>query len=181
MQSKACVQICTISNCNLCASATTCQQCNDGFRLASSRQSCGFNCRIDGCITCSSLTTCSLCSDGSSLNNARTACVVQCSDGQYLVGNSCRNCPTANCLTCDSTGKCTSCVSLFYLDTVNNFVCTACSTISNCFDCEARQAVCKTCRSGFSLINRVCVDNSKCSVNDCKTCVSDNNAACKIC
>jgi proprotein convertase subtilisin/kexin type 5 len=148
--------------------------------LTSNGQSCDYNCRIEGCVTCSGASNCSLCNDGSQLNTANTACVVQCSDGFYLESKKCKACPT-NCLTCDSTGKCTSCVSLYYLDSADSFKCKACSTITSCYDCEASQAVCKTCIAGFSLINSICYDNSKCSVKDCKTCMANNPVACQTC
>lgn len=55
----------------------------------------------------------------------------------------------------------------------------ACSTIANCFDCSPNSAVCRTCRSGFDLINNVCVDQSSCTVANCRTCSS--STVCALC
>ena len=55
----------------------------------------------------------------------------------------------------------------------------ACSTIANCFDCSPSSAVCRTCRSGFDLINNICVDQSSCTVANCRTCSS--STVCSIC
>ena len=111
---------CTIPNCSVCSSSTSCLTCASSFFLNPLLRcsSC-----MPNCLTCSSVSTCSQCADGlfysggvcqlcplKCLKCTASACLA-CSYGYLATGNSCISCqvPMPHCLSCFSSGDCALC------------------------------------------------------------------------
>lgn len=105
---------------------------------------------------------------------------MNCQDGYYYnaADGACVNCPATNCFTCDSIGKCLSCISLYYLGT--DFDCKPCTSIANCFDCSPN-GQCTKCNRGYYVNNGACVSQSLCTVSNCDACVAGTFSKCQVC
>lgn len=84
-----------------------------------------------------------------------------------------------NCLTYETNEKCRECIFGFYL---NNNVCTKID-IKNCVrTAPGAPNKCLVCDKGILAVNGVCDKNNKCSIDDCKYCVKEEDVEfCAIC
>jgi proprotein convertase subtilisin/kexin type 5 len=70
---------------------------------------------------------------------------------------SCCTAADANCLTCDASSNCQTCVSNYFVDSGN--VCALCSSqIPNCLTCSSVASGCTTCNAGYVInLSNACV------------------------
>ncbi|EAS02479.2 hypothetical protein TTHERM_00629910 (macronuclear) [Tetrahymena thermophila SB210] len=217
---------CGIPNCSSCsADLTTCSQCKFGYYFNPGTSQCDSmcpstqfyngsfcqSCTVANCQSCSQAGTCDKCKASYVYNNLTQRCdqfIPQCSQGYYYnqTSNSCQqSCPDQNCLTCNPSGVCTTCINNYtwsttdnrcnknclsnqYFDYVQNN-CINCPT--NCQTCDSSQ--CTQCNSGYlwnandSRCNMSCSSNQyfdsvnnnciNCPAN-CQTC---NSTQCTLC
>ncbi|KAL4488465.1 hypothetical protein ABPG72_013033 [Tetrahymena utriculariae] len=147
-------QNCSIANCYLCSSLTSCTQCNDKFYLSNSQ-----------CLSCDQACTkcfgptqqqCFGCIQNKYLYNS--ACLSQ-PNCTALVGyfpnfqtSICQACQ-GKCKTCTSQNTCSSCINGYYLQDNNCLPCP-----SQCSSCQS-STLCSSCYQNYYLDK-----NNNCSV-----------------
>jgi len=140
---------CTIRNCAKCATKSTCETCNAGFKLNSNKSSCVNICSISKCDLCESESTCKTCALGYKLKKAKTMCE------QNI------NCP-ANCSLCDEVGDaCYTCKSGYYIN--DDDECSACDT--GCTVCSGSSSNCTSCATNYTLSGSKCCSK----ISNCAT------------
>ena len=137
---KTCISC--IKNCETCDTFDSCEECRYGFSYDK------WSHRCKGVPT--------IRQKGQTVYGFRENEV--CSDGTYLLGNQCKDCPQ-NCQVCKNGTSCDKCAdgSLFHADSkscscptgqfMNNNKCNPC--FSNCLDCT--KETCKKCKENFLL------------------------------
>lgn len=116
-----CEPACTILNCSVCSTSTSCLTCAPSFYLNSLYRcsSC-----LSNCLTCTNITYCQLCISGNYFNPTTgicTACSPYCLDctisycnnctyGYFISGSSCLSCSMIpKCLHCTNSISCSVC------------------------------------------------------------------------
>ena len=172
-------QICDTS-CKTCSSpgtSSSCTSCNDGSYLS------GTNCYLCNtvCKTCvTTATKCLTCNSGTFLSG--TVCLSSCLDGTWVdtSTSSCKPCDTS-CLTCQSPGTSTSCLSCLK-GSVSAGQCLS-SCISPCLTCTSNTSYCLSCIGGYYLTSNTCQTTcpngtyAETSNNTCLSC----NVLCQTC
>jgi len=154
----------SISNCkNKKSDDSECAECEDGFFLATNKQSCSA-CSNAGDATCESNTKALTCKagyikEGDACNQvtncettSQTACT-KCNSGYYIKDKKCTKCPD-NSTECSASGP-SKCATGFRLDsTTTPATCKAC-TDANAATCSATDAI--TCKDTYFLLDKKCV------------------------
>ena len=137
--------LCSITHCISCDSASTCGNCSANYIYNSTSASCDPVClsNIANCFICSSAVRCTLCQYGYALN------------GNFDNNTCLRLCSIANCYSCDSASTCNSCSQNYQLNSDQTACLTQCNT-SNCNICR-NSTSCSSCVSGYTLINNLCI------------------------
>ena len=138
-QNSTCTQGC-LANCQSCDEP--CTKCEDGFvSLGSECMPCTNN-----CATC---------------NLAQDYCT-SCSYGFELSGGTCKNVCLEHCKTCYY--PCTECENGY----VSEYgLCNPCE--KNCNSCIVESSQCTSCKSGFGLVEKSCVENCQDYCISCNT------------
>lgn len=190
MNTKKC-KACAIPHCRTCTASGKCTVCEKGF-YGPTCQPCPSN-----CLTCSSgdSTVCLECQPGSimSMGSCYNVCVEGTGSGKCAAG-SC-NSETGACMLCSvlsefpingvctpnphgndcSAGKCTGCVSGYFIHSNGCYSLTAAPGNGICT--ASLSGWCTACHNGYSLQGSECVP---CKVNGCAKCASDP-ATCDLC
>jgi len=190
-----CEPACTIANCSVCSTSTSCQTCQPGFYL-----SVLYRCLacVPNCQNCTNATNCLVCFNGYYYNPTAVSCSAcslycntctysqcsSCQTGYFASSTSCIQCSSimAGCLLCSSANYCNSCPNGTYF---NGSACQNCSVRSlGCVSCSS--TICFGCGTGYFLGGYTCnpctISQSQCCsffVANCTTC--QNTTACKTC
>eukprot|EP01022_Parablepharisma_sp_SALTPOND_P020114 TRINITY_DN356_c0_g2_i4.p1 TRINITY_DN356_c0_g2~~TRINITY_DN356_c0_g2_i4.p1 ORF type:complete len:851 (-),score=53.31 TRINITY_DN356_c0_g2_i4:242-2413(-) len=151
------------SECKSCTATQGAQECNCGTGSYWDSTSLSCTACIEGCNVCSDTKTCTTCKSnyyldekGICLKHLGSYCKTilplgtckTCMIGTYYKSedNTCNDCSIIpNCKICDSTPKCTTCATGFY---VNDGNCTSCSeNFTNCDACSS-DTLCDQCKTG---------------------------------
>lgn len=161
---------CNITNCEVCASNSTCQTCASGFNVTA--QGLCFGCNITNCVSCQVSGVCSQCQTNYTVS-AYGTCV------------SCSN--ITNCVQCLLNNICAVCQQGYTLtySMVNNATQTTCilCTIPGCLSCS-QSNVCSNCSYPYVLANNSCQPPSYQCELPCASCnyTSQNQSnTCQFC
>ncbi|KAH0570842.1 Cysteine-rich membrane protein 2 [Spironucleus salmonicida] len=183
---KQCIeQLCTVSKpcvegqfCELIDSGNKCTKCNASCKTCSASTTC------DSCETGLDLSTSKKCVENQCSDTH------QCTKSHFCqnleTGNICKNC-SENCLSCTDSNTCTSCNSAFYLDSkvckkCPQF-CMECSPNGTCSKCQQNSRL----SSGSQCVADACNDSQKCTegefctLQDAGNICTKCNASCKTC
>jgi len=193
---NACEAPCTINNCTICQTSTSCSSCNAGFFLNPI-----FRCTacLLNCINCTNATVCNQCANGFFYNSTACAPCAQfctnclngacrsCQAGYYPNGFQCVFCASVlpNCLQCATGTACSVCPQGFYSSGTASGCILCSSVLVGCSRC-ALALICSTCQAGFYLVGstcRTCIPSisSCCSffISNCSLC--RNTTSCNLC
>lgn len=166
-----CQDACTLSNCLVCTTATSCSSCEAGYFLNSLLrcQQC-----IPNCASCSNTVSCDTCQPGYFYNSTALACQVcapfcltcsigicsSCLTGYYPSLDKCIPCANAiaNCVTCNSASSCTKCKDGFTFGNGQSS-CFNCASLSFCKTCSLTYR-CATCIDGYYMSGLSCLQCS---------------------
>jgi hypothetical protein len=122
--------------------------CLPGYYLDATKTFQCYACSALYCSTCNPLNPaqCTTCATGAILNTVTSTCT--CSNGYFVNGTTCQQCPYS-CQTCNSpTGACSSCVDATHRDITQNCKCITGLYDSGSVNCTACSATCLTCTNG---------------------------------
>jgi len=185
------------ANCVACTGGS-CTKCAAGYRL-DNPTTCTACTDTTNCDTCDATGACTLCKDtfflfegdctDASTCASYTANSCTCADGEYLTdAGACADCDATKCSTC--SGSATTCLTCAVGVTgvpACTTVCTAPAVTAGCIQCDADQAHCEVCDTGFyhdsgagtctACDDTNCATCSSASAGDCTSCTYGNHLA----
>ncbi|EAR91957.3 variant specific surface protein S2, putative (macronuclear) [Tetrahymena thermophila SB210] len=205
------------NNCSTCDSTNNCTSCNSGYFLLtiSNTNSC-VSCSGPGyygdttsklcikcqnnCQACDSSNSCISCINGYFLlTSSNSNQCVDCSGPGYYGDPSSQKCIQCSnyCQTCDSTNSCTSCITGYYLLSMNGInTCVTCNGLgyykqvitqtcikcpNNCLTCDQKGSCTQCMQFYFQNLNAQKIYDCQACNSDCYSCNGNTNKDCIQC